>query len=388
MANFVELFQQSTFIHLCFGISYFTSGLIINILQCILFLCVKPFSKTIYRKILYYLCYSFHCQLVCVGEWWSGSKLIVYISKEDMKLSGTEHVLLVMNHTYEVDWLFGWMYCEKVGVLGNCKAFAKKAISYIPTIGWSWKFAEFVFLERSFDKDKEIIKNQLNEIFDYPSPIWLLLNAEGTRFTPTKHEASVKFAQERGMPVLKHHLIPRTKGFTASLPVLKAKCPAIMDVQLAFDKNDETKPTIINLLRGKSITGHLYLRRIAMTDIPEDEELASQWVQDLFVRKDKLQDSFHTHGDFFKGNDIERLEPIEIPRRKTDLFNWLFWISVTLLPILYFILNLILSGKILYFAIGSSILFVFYMLMQKVIGMSKISKASSYGSKAGGKKDE
>lgn len=177
--------------------------------------------------------------MVAVGEWWSGSKLIVYISKEDMKMSGTEHVLLVMNHTYEVDWLFGWMYCEKVGVLGNCKAFAKKAISYIPTIGWSWKFAEFVFLERSFDKDKEIIKNQLNEIFDYPSPIWLLLNAEGTRFTPTKHEASVKFAQDRGMPVLKHHLIPRTKGFTAGLQVLKAKCPAIMDVQLAFDKNDE-----------------------------------------------------------------------------------------------------------------------------------------------------
>lgn len=146
-----------------------------------------------------------------------------------------------------------------------------------------------------------------------------------------------------------------------------------------------------------------------MTEIPESEELASKWVQELFVRKDKLQDSFHTHGDFFKGNDIERLEPIEIPRRKTDLFNWLFWIAVTLLPILYFILNLILSGKILHFAIGSSILFVckfqiricvlydnyltffplflVYMLMQKVIGMSKISKSSSYGSKAEVKKD-
>lgn len=32
-------------------------------------------------------------------------------------------------------------------------------------------------------------------------------------------------------------------------------------------------------------------------------------------------------------------------------------------------------------------LFVVYMLMQKVIGMSKISKSSSYGSKAEAKKD-
>lgn len=78
-----------------------------------------------------------------------------------------------MNHTYEIDWLVGWMLCEKVGVLGNCKAYAKKVISYIPAIGWSWKFAEFVFLERSFEKDKKIIGEQLNEIFDYPDPVWV-----------------------------------------------------------------------------------------------------------------------------------------------------------------------------------------------------------------------
>lgn len=163
-------------------------------------------NQTNFRTLLYYLCYSFHCrkltssqinkllhnlsfitfqlvfsELVAISEWWSGSHLKVYISKEDLARAGTEHSLLVMNHTYEVDWLFGWMFCEKVGVLGNCKAYAKKVISFIPTIGWSWKFAEFVFLERSFDKDKEIILTQLNEIFDYPDPVWLLLNAEGKR---------------------------------------------------------------------------------------------------------------------------------------------------------------------------------------------------------------
>lgn len=68
-------------------------------------------------------------------------------------------------------------------------------------------------------------------------PVQLLLNAEGTRFTPKKHEASVKFARERGMTELKHHLIPRSKGFTASLPYLKEKCPCLLDIQLAFDPN-------------------------------------------------------------------------------------------------------------------------------------------------------
>lgn len=113
-------------------------------------------------------------EMVFIADWWSNSKLYVYCDEEvRKKYLGKEHVLLLMNHTYDIDWLIGWMLCEKLGVLGNCKAYAKKAISYIPVIGWSWKFAEFVFLERSFDKDKEIIGRQINEILDYPDPVWV-----------------------------------------------------------------------------------------------------------------------------------------------------------------------------------------------------------------------
>lgn len=379
MASILNTFKSSTIVHLCFAISYFTSGLIINIFQAVLFFLVKPFNKSkytlfkvqhlkysrknvfiilgLFRSLLYYLCYSFHCQLVAIAEWWSGSKAIVYIAPEDLEKCGTEHALLIMNHRYETDWLFGWFFCEKVGVLGNCKAYAKKAISYVPTIGWSWKFAEFVFLERSFDKDKEIIKKQLNEIFDYPDPVWLLLNAEGTRFTKTKHEASVKFAQERGMVVLKHHLIPRSKGFTASLSVLKKKCSAIMDVQLAFKEEDADKATIVSLLRGNSVTGHLYLRRIPMSEVPEDEEEAAKWLQDLYVRKDKLQTSFHETGDFFKTSGIAPIEPIIFPNRKSSLINWVAWMVVAMLPILYFLINELISGQILHVLAGFSILF-------------------------------
>ena len=174
-----------------------------------------------------------------MADWYAGCKMRVYMDAEDeKKYAGKEHVLLLMNHKYEIDWLAGWMICDKVGVLGNCKAYAKKAIRYVPCMGWAWWLAEFVFLNRDYDKDKEIIAKQLKIVFSYPDPTWLLLNAEGTRFTPGKHEASVKFAQERGMTPLKHHLIPRTKGFTASMPTLRGICPVIYDINLAF-KSDE-----------------------------------------------------------------------------------------------------------------------------------------------------
>jgi lysophosphatidic acid acyltransferase / lysophosphatidylinositol acyltransferase len=37
---------------------------------------------------------------------------------------------------------------------------------------------------------------------------------EGTRFTKNKWEASMKVAREKGLKELKHHLLPRTKGFS------------------------------------------------------------------------------------------------------------------------------------------------------------------------------
>lgn len=60
MAGLWAMIKQSTLVHLCFAISYFTSGLVINTVQCILYFGLKPFNKRLYRKIGYYLCYSFY----------------------------------------------------------------------------------------------------------------------------------------------------------------------------------------------------------------------------------------------------------------------------------------------------------------------------------------
>jgi lysophosphatidic acid acyltransferase/lysophosphatidylinositol acyltransferase len=59
-----------------------------------------------------------------------------------------------------------------------------------------------------------------------------LLFAEGTRFTEEKHEASLIFAKEKNLPLLKHHLTPRTKGFTTSIQFMRKKFGAIYDVTL------------------------------------------------------------------------------------------------------------------------------------------------------------
>ncbi|KAI8041132.1 hypothetical protein M5D96_005384 [Drosophila gunungcola] len=286
----LEKLKQLRLIHLCIALTFFTSGLCINFIQLLMHVFIKPINKRLFRQLMYYACYSMYSQIIFFAEWYAGSTMTVYMDKHDFENhAGKEHVLLLMNHKYEIDWLNGWMICDKLGVLGNCKAYAKKAIRYLPIIGWSWWLAEF-----------------LKVVFSYPSSTWLLLNAEGTRFTPAKHEASVKFAQERGMPVLKHHLIPRSKGFTASLAPIRGLCPAIYDINLAYRPTD--KP-------------HLLMRRIPLEQVPEDEKEAAAWLQNLFVEKDKIIDSFLETGSFFKTSGIKEVPSIVTKPRLCSLLR-------------------------------------------------------------------
>lgn len=58
-------------------------------------------------------------ELVFMSEWWSNSKLSIYIKKDEYeKFYGKEHGYLIMNHSYEIDWLMGWHFCNTIGVLG------------------------------------------------------------------------------------------------------------------------------------------------------------------------------------------------------------------------------------------------------------------------------
>ncbi|XP_049793945.1 1-acyl-sn-glycerol-3-phosphate acyltransferase gamma-like [Schistocerca nitens] len=376
--SLVSKIKASPVSHLLLVITFLVSGLVVNLAQLILYFGVRPFSKYYFRKLNYYVAYSLYCQLLFVAEWWGSTDLIIYINKDDFeKYYGKEHGYLCMNHRYEIDWLMGLLFCDRIHMLANCKTFAKKSIQYVPTMGWAFKFGECVFLDRNWEKDKETIGRQLRELVEYPDPMWLLLTAEGTRFTPEKHVNSLKFAREKGLPELKHHLTPRTKGFTASIPYLKGKVGAIYDVQFAFKKTET--PTINNFLQGKSVEAHLYIDRIPVEEVPTKEEECAAWLHQLYQKKDRMMDSFFNTGDYFTQSDVQRVEPFRLPRRYCSLLNTLSWAVVVLVPIGYGLLKLLTSGSTVYFMIGTTIIAIFFVVLYKMIGITKISKSSSYG---------
>lgn len=65
-------------------------------------------------------------------EWWAGGNVEVYIDKDEYeKYYGKEHAYLIMNHSYEVDWLVGWQFCDKIEVLGVSIFYITKKISIV-----------------------------------------------------------------------------------------------------------------------------------------------------------------------------------------------------------------------------------------------------------------
>lgn len=126
-------------------------------------------------------------------------------------------------------------------------------------------------------------------------PPQFLLYCEGTRFTEKKHQISMQVAQSKGLPVLKYHLLPRTKGFTTTLQCLKdtggvykhthtkfkftqvfcyfclwfyfifscLTVTAVYDVTLNF--KDNQTPTLLGIVNGKKYKADMSVRWVLLT---------------------------------------------------------------------------------------------------------------------------
>ncbi|KAB1275393.1 1-acyl-sn-glycerol-3-phosphate acyltransferase delta [Camelus dromedarius] len=160
-------------------------------------------------------------ELVLLLEWWSGTECVIYTDPQAYPKYGKENAIVVLNHKFEIDFLCGWSLAERFGVLGGSKVLAKKELAYVPIIGWMWYFTEMVFCTRKWEQDRKTVSKSLLHLRDYPEKYFFLIHCEGTRFTEKKHQISMQVAQAKGLPSLKHHLLPRTKGFAVTVRSLR-----------------------------------------------------------------------------------------------------------------------------------------------------------------------
>lgn len=56
--------------------------------------------------------------MVMLLEWWSGTDCTLYTDPESYHKYGKENAIVILNHNFEIDFLCGWNFCERFGVLG------------------------------------------------------------------------------------------------------------------------------------------------------------------------------------------------------------------------------------------------------------------------------
>ncbi|XP_059279196.1 probable 1-acyl-sn-glycerol-3-phosphate acyltransferase 4 [Lycium ferocissimum] len=207
-----------------------------------------------------------------------------------------ERVLLIANHRTEVDWMYVWNLALRKGCLGHIKYLLKKSLMKLPVFGWGFYVLEFIPLERDWVVDEPVIKQMLSTFTNPQDPLWLTVFPEGTDYSEAKCKRSQEFASQNGLPVLKNLLLPKTKGFYASLEILRSSLDAVYDVTISY-KNQ--CPTFLDNAFGVDPSEvHIHVRRIPLEKIPASEKEASKWLMDTFQFKDQLLSDFIGNGHF------------------------------------------------------------------------------------------
>ncbi|XP_058072298.1 1-acyl-sn-glycerol-3-phosphate acyltransferase PLS1-like isoform X2 [Magnolia sinica] len=279
------------------GLLFLLSGLVVNLIQAIVFLALHWFSKNMYRSINKVVVELLWLELIWLIDWWAGVKIQLYADSETFQSLGKEHALVICNHRSDIDWLVGWVLAQRSGCLGSTLAIMKKSSKFLPVIGWSMWFSDYVFLERSWAKDESTLKSGLQQLKNFPRSLWLALFVEGTRFTEAKLLAAQEYAASAKLPIPRNVLVPRTKGFVSAVSNMRSFAPAIYDVTVAVPKS-QPAPTMLRILNGQSSVIHVHMKRHPMKELPQTDDAVAQWCRDLFVAKDALLDK-HLAEDTF-----------------------------------------------------------------------------------------
>ncbi|KAG6679284.1 hypothetical protein I3842_14G122800 [Carya illinoinensis] len=281
-----------------FGIVFICIGILVNLIQATCFLIVRPLSKTLFRRINGAVAEILWLHIIWLMDWWSGIKVQLYTDDADTyRLMGKEHAILMPNHICDADILLVWLLAQRFDCLRSALMVVKKSSKYLPIYGWASWFFEFIFLDRSWEKDEQHLKSSLEGLKDFYRPFWLTMFVEGTRMTADKLLAAQEFAASRGLPVPKNVLVPRTKGFVAAVKHMRSFVPAVYDVTLAVPKGQGI-PSLVRIFERQPSEVTIYIKRYSMKELPESNGDIAQWCKDRFVEKDAMLEEFRAKGTF------------------------------------------------------------------------------------------
>ncbi|MCK6544793.1 lysophospholipid acyltransferase family protein [Myxococcota bacterium] len=272
------------------AISFLYLVFVLNTIQTLSIL-LKPFSRRAFRAV------NRWCARSIWGFWVLQAELLngIEVRFTGERVPARENGLILANHQSMADVLsllcFAWR-CQRIG---DMKWFVKDVLKYFPGVGWGMLFLDCVFVKRDWARDRDGIHRLFDKYKREQIPLFLISFLEGTRLTPKKLAASQQHAREKGLPVPEHTLIPRTRGFVATMLGLRDHLDAVYDVTIGYPGR---VPGLVDCFGARVSRIELHVRRFAIDTLPTDEEALADWAMARFREKDALMKEFTETGRF------------------------------------------------------------------------------------------
>jgi len=268
----------------------FPSLVLLNAVQTAT-LVVKPFSSKTFRKVNRWMANLWWGWCAVGAEKLNRTRLIYHGDDVPMR----ENAVVLMNHQEMTDIAVLFSFARAKERLGDLKWFVKDIVKYVPGVGWGMLFLDCLFVKRDWTADKQYVHCVFERILKHKVPLWLMIFAEGTRISPEKLKRSQEFAQKTGRRMLQHVLVPRSKGFVATVQSLRGHLDAVYDVTIGYV---EGTPSLWQWIQGCVEKVHLHVQRFPMENLPEDETALTEWLMERFEAKDRLLEAYYNSGTF------------------------------------------------------------------------------------------
>ncbi|RKP14646.1 hypothetical protein BJ684DRAFT_18954 [Piptocephalis cylindrospora] len=272
-----------------YGTSLFGLAFLCNVAQFPTIF-IYPFS----RRLMYDL-----NSRVAGGIWWVMQYIFEKRHRARITYSGDvlpvkESAMVIANHQSFVDFYLIHSLALRRRILSYCKYFAKDSLKYLMGM---------MFIKRNWIHDQRNIHQMFQRLREDASPIWLISYLEGTRVTSKKLIESKEFAKNRGLPILDHLLLPRTKGFCECIRQLRdTQIQHLYDLTIVYTHQEHGvgfSPSLVRVHTNPLNTEynfHVHVRRFPLKDLPTDDEALTQWVYRLYQEKDAYLDQVKKQG--------------------------------------------------------------------------------------------
>jgi 1-acyl-sn-glycerol-3-phosphate acyltransferase len=202
-----------------------------------------------------------------------------------------ENAMLISNHQTITDVMVLLCFASRCGRLPDLKWFVKDVIKYVPGPGWGMRFLDCIFVKRNWDRDKDAIKSLFGKYAANQIPVFVISFLEGTRRNAKNARQSQDFAREHGLYVPQHTLVPRTKGFVATITGLRGHLDAVYDITLGYP---DRVPSLFDCFACRVDHIEVHVKRHAMASLPEGPDELAAWVAQRFLEKDRLLADFQS----------------------------------------------------------------------------------------------